>query len=92
MKNILRVSFLFILSLLVFQSLRSQELKPFKAIKKIGVPISQPINTKSISAAVETVYALATMVEFKEDNEPKTSGTGKFIRQQTSAFMIDPPP
>jgi len=45
-----------------------------------------------VAAFPETLRVLVAMVEFQSDNEPRTTGDGRFDLSVTSRVEIDPPP
>lgn len=60
---------------------------------------SRPLHNGSARSSVlsvrdipDTVRLLAVMVEFQLDDDPLTTGSGRFDTSTTAGFIIDPPP
>lgn len=61
---------------------------------KIGAPLDRLNRGAAIAqaAAIDTIRILAIRVDFPEDNNPLTTGNGKFILTASEEATIDPPP
>ncbi len=86
--------FIIVLILLIIFKVNAQETQSLSLNHQLFLNKAKPMrgNLFSNAAPKTIVRILAVMVEFKEDNDPLTSGNGRFDNSKPSKPYLDAPP